>query len=204
VGKTCVKLVTAARCRRSPSAVLSLVLAVTLMATACGGSSEGDGEASADTIANGLPEQPPEAPQPEPPTPVDTAGRAPGPPEPDEPGPPDAPTPTGEVGPDDPEAGPPDPGTPRLEDIRDGLCGQVVEDANEALERSSLPEAEARALRGFAKLCLRESAGDDLVFAEANADELTPATRELLEAVLAADVPQGDELRDVVRDVTRP
>jgi hypothetical protein len=97
--------------------------------------------------------------------------------------------------------GPPEPATPR---IIDGECGEVLDETNELLEDSSAADAETRAVRGFAKLCLHQSAGEDLDFAREHAAQLTPETRELLEAVVDAGEPRGDELRDVLRERSPP
>lgn len=187
--RMCAGVVTAAARRRSLCVWLSFLVAATLITSACGESNGDDSGAAGATEATGLPSPP------EPILPTITVSppvertTPPTPPEPDDP-------------PDDPGesvSGPPDPGTPRL--IVEGRCGEVLDQMNEFIELSLTAEAEAFAYRGFAKLCLRdETATDDLDFARDHGDDLTPETRELLEAVTGAGVPRGEELRDLLRD----
>jgi hypothetical protein len=92
-----------------------------------------------------------------------------------------------------------DPGTPR--EIPQGPCRKVLGEQTETIEASSGTEAEAHALRAFAKLCLGMDASGDMAVAQQNKDELTTGTREALTAVVDAQQPRGAELQKVLQDV---
>jgi hypothetical protein len=101
---------------------------------------------------------------------------------------------------EDGSTGPPEPGTPLV--IIDGDCGQVADEMSAIIEKSP-SDAEAHAFRALAKLCLGEDASGDLAVARAREEELSPEARADLNAVRKANLPRGDELRDVLRDAVR-
>jgi hypothetical protein len=89
------------------------------------------------------------------------------------------------------------PGAPRL--ILDD-CAEAARGATEAIEASEEVIAEAYAIRGLARLCLGEDVRQDLSTARDHQDELTAETQSALTAVIAAGLPEGRVLQEVVAD----
>lgn len=83
-------------------------------------------------------------------------------------------------------------------------CGEVVDDMTAVIDASSDPHPDAYAYLALARLCLDEDPGPALEVARANLQQLSPEARRILEAVTAAGLPRGAELRRVVREHLSP